>query len=103
MQEVLYRAGRYGLAWLVIPPIAFKRDINLVIVDHSVDPLFFRIKGLVDNAPPTGANAPIPLREVSQLTLTFDPCRFSYWIGAMRSVVVTRDCEIFHGPISHWL
>ena len=82
--------------------MALKRDINPVIVDYSVDPLFFRIMDFVDNAPPTGANAPIPLREVSRLSLTFDPRRLSYWVGAMRSVVVTRDCEFLHGLIPHW-
>ena len=47
--------------------MVFKREINLVIFDYSIDSLFFRIIVFVENAPPTGANPRIPLIGVRKL------------------------------------
>ena len=51
----------------MIPPMIFKRELNLVIVDFPIDPLFSGINVFVEDPPPTGSNTFIPLKGVSQL------------------------------------
>ena len=51
----------------MIPPMVFKRELNLVIVDFPIDPLSLGINVFVEDALPTGANIFILLKGVSQL------------------------------------